>query len=313
MAAKWPDTMLTLSTHDTKRSGDVRARLNVLSELPEAWHQAVTRWAQANEHYKLDGWPDPNAEYLLYQTLIGAWPISSDRAVNYMQKATREAKTHTSWVDPEERYEAALRAFVNAILGDEAFVADLAAFLAEHRLIERGRINSLAQVALLLTCPGVADLYQGSEVWDLSLVDPDNRRPVDYDARSRLLDDLAAAGPQEALARADEGGPKLWLIHRLLSHRRASPHHYGSGSRYEPLRVSGPKSGHVLAFARGPGLAVVVPRLLGGVALAWDGTAIALPEGSWAAVLGDAKCAGGDVLVDDLLRNFPVAVLERQA
>ena len=313
MAQGWPNSMLTLSTHDTKRSGDVRARINVLSELPEAWQETVGRWAEGNEHHKRHGWPDRNAEYLLYQTLLGAWPIDAARAAAYMEKAAREAKTHTSWTDPDAGYEAALHAFVAAVLGDGRFVADLTAFLARHRLIERGRINSLAQTTLLLTCPGVADLYQGSEVWDLSLVDPDNRRPVDYPARRRLLDDLAGAGPEAALARPDEGGPKLWLIHRLLEHRRASPGSYGPDAAYEPLRATGPRSGHTLAFTRGGRLAVVVPRLLGALPAAWEATTVALPEGAWTDVLSAATFAGGETGVADLLGHFPVAVLERRA
>ena len=179
-ARHWPETMLTLSTHDTKRSGDVRARISVLSELPGAWESAVVRWAEQNTAHKQDGWPDRNAEYLLYQTLVGAWPIEAGRAGAFMLKAAKEAKVHTSWTDPNAGYDDALSAFVTAVLADRDFVADLEAFLAEHRIVERGRVNSLAQTALMLTCPGVPDLYQGTEVWDVSLVDPDNRRPVDY-------------------------------------------------------------------------------------------------------------------------------------
>jgi (1->4)-alpha-D-glucan 1-alpha-D-glucosylmutase len=180
-------------------------------------------------------------------------------------------------------------------------------------------------MTLLLTCPGVPDVYQGTEVWDLSLVDPDNRRPVDYAARERLLDALAGAGPEEALARADEGGPKLWLIHRLLGHRQRCPGAYGPGSGYQPLEVSGPAAGHVLAFTRtgghapAPGLAVVVPRLVarlgGGVwgQGAWADTAVTLPPGAWADVLTGEPVTGSTVSVETLLRRFPVTVLHREA
>jgi (1->4)-alpha-D-glucan 1-alpha-D-glucosylmutase len=171
--------MLTLSTHDTKRSGDVRARLHLLSEIPEAWEGIVTRWGERNERHRSGGWPDRNAEYLLYQTLVGAWPIDAARAQAFMEKATKEAKVHTSWIDPRPDYDEAVAAFVAGVLADDAFVAELEGFLAQHRLIERGRMTSLAQTALLLTCPGVPDVYQGTELWDLSLVDPDNRRPVE--------------------------------------------------------------------------------------------------------------------------------------
>jgi (1->4)-alpha-D-glucan 1-alpha-D-glucosylmutase len=310
-ARRWPEAMLTLSTHDTKRSGDVRARINLLSELPEAWEHTAERWAHRNKRYKHNGWPDRNAEYLLYQTLVGAWPIDAGRVAAFMSKAAREAKVHTSWTDPDTGYDEALGAFVAAILADQDFVADLEAFLAEHQLVERGRINSLAQTTLLLTCPGIPDLYQGTEVWDLSLVDPDNRRPVDYDARRRLLSALTSAGPEAALARGDEGGPKLWLIHRLLGHRRRHPGAYGSGSGYEPLSVSGAGAPHVVAFTRTGGLAVVVPRLLSRLRDGWAGTSAALPGGRWVDVLTGEAVDGGDASVGALLRRFPVAVLGR--
>src|SRR5262249_21892915 len=166
---------------------------------------------------KRDGWPDRNAEYLLYQTLVGAWPIDPERVSAYMEKATREAKVHTSWLDPDDRYETALQAFVAAVLADERVMGDLSDFLSDHALVRRGRPNSLAQTTLLLTCPGVADLYQGSEVWDLTLVDPDNRRPVDFASRRQLLQLVAPAGPELAQEHDELGGPKLWLIHRLLT------------------------------------------------------------------------------------------------
>ncbi len=342
-ARHWPQTMLTLSTHDTKRSGDVRARLSLLGELPAAWARAVDRWAGRNLRHKQGGWPDPNTEYLLYQTLVGAWPVDAERAVSYLAKAAREAKVHTSWTDPAAGYDAALERFVRTILADHGFVAELESFLAEHRLVELGRVNSLAQATLLLTCPGVPDLYQGTEVWDLSLVDPDNRRPVDYAARRALLDRLAAAGPEAALAAAPDGGPKIWLIHRLLQHRLRHPGAYAPDSGYQPLAVSGPAAGHAVAFARTGGLAVVVPRLVAGLG-DWAGTAVTLPAGSWTSVLtgepvrpgraagrpaggpaaggaiaGGAKAGGAaadgtvSARVAELLRRFPVAVLSRDS
>jgi (1->4)-alpha-D-glucan 1-alpha-D-glucosylmutase len=335
-ARRWPQAMLTLSTHDTKRSGDVRARISLLSELPERWEHATASWAERNKKYQQNDLPDANAEYLLYQILVGAWPIDAERAGAFMAKAAREAKVHTSWTDPSEQYEDALAAFVAAILADPDFVAGLEAFLAEHRLVERGRVSSLAQTTLLLTCPGVPDLYQGTEVWDLSLVDPDNRRPVDYAARRSLLDALAGAGPRAALARADDGGPKLWLIHRLLDHRQRHPAAYGPASGYEPLPVTGPKADHAVAFTRTGGLAVVVPRLLTGLGGSpgsrigprdgrdggderrdwngWDGTTVTLPGGGWVDVLtGEEPDVGADgaVSVESLLARFPVAVLGR--
>jgi (1->4)-alpha-D-glucan 1-alpha-D-glucosylmutase len=311
-ARHWPEAMLTLSTHDTKRSADVRARVSLLSELPEAFEGAVGRWAEHNQRHKQGGWPDRNAEYLLYQTLVGAWPIGAGRAAAFMLKAAKEAKVHTSWTDPNAGYDDALPEFVTAVLADQEFVADLEGFLAEHRLVERGRVNSLAQTALLLTCPGVPDLYQGTEVWDLSLVDPDNRRPVDYQRRRDLLAELAEAGPEAALARADDGGPKLWLIHRVLAHRRRHPGAYGPGSGYEPLGVRGPLARHAVAFARTGGLAVVVPRLVARADGGWDGTTVELPGGDWADVLTGDAVKGGPAPVADLLGRFPVAVLGRE-
>jgi len=311
-ARQWPESMLTLATHDTKRSADVRARLSLLAELPEAWQQAAGRWAQRNERHMRNGWPDRNAEYLLYQTLVGAWPIDAARAAAFMAKAVREAKVRTSWTDPDPGYDEAVSAFVAALLADREFVADLESFLAEHRLVELGRVSSLAQVTLLLTCPGIPDLYQGTEVWDLSLVDPDNRRPVDYAARGQLLDALADAGPEAALARADEGGPKLWLIHRLLGHRHRYLDAYGPGSGYQALPVSGARAEHVVAFTRTGGLAVVVPRLLARLGgRTWDDTTVTVPGGDWISVLDAEPVRGGQVSVATLLRRFPVAVLGR--
>ena len=310
-AGRRPEAMLTLSTHDTKRSGDVRARINLLSELPEAWEHAAQRWAHRNKRYKHNGWPDRNAEYLLYQSLVGAWPIDAGRATAFMEKAAKEAKVHTSWTEPQADYDNALAAFVAAILADQGFVADLEAFLAEHRLVERGRVNSLAQTTLLLTCPGIPDLYQGTEVWELSLVDPDNRRPVDYGARRRLLGVLSSAGPEAALSHDDEGGPKLWLIYHLLGHRCRHPGAYGAGSGYQPLPVSGRAASHVVAFTRTGGLAVIVPRLVASLADDWADTTVTLPGGGWVNVLTGESVEGGEASVAALLRRFPVAVLGR--
>jgi (1->4)-alpha-D-glucan 1-alpha-D-glucosylmutase len=310
-AEHWPETMLTLSTHDTKRSGDVRARISVLSELPGAWEEAVAGWAERNNRHKQDGFPDRNAEYLFYQSLVGAWPIDPGRAGAFMLKAAKEAKVHTSWIDPNARYDDALSAFVTSVLADQGFVADLEGFLAEQRIVERGRVSSLAQTALMLTCPGVPDLYQGTEVWDLSLVDPDNRRPVDYSRRRALLDSLSGGGPEAALARGDEGGPKLWLIHRVLSHRRRHPGAYGPGSGYAPLRITGPGSSRAVAFARSGGLAVLVPRLVAVPGGGWAGTTVELPAGPLVDVLTGERADGGEAGVADLLRRFPVAILGR--
>ncbi len=291
-ALHWPDAMLTLSTHDTKRSADVRARISVLSELPAAWEAALNAWAEHNAKHKQrlarhgrGGWPDRGAEHLLYQTLVGAWPLEPSRAKEFMTKAVREAKLHTSWTDPQADYEDALEEFITAVLADQDFVTGLERFLDENRIVARGRLNSLAQTALLLTCPGVPDLYQGTEVWNLSLVDPDNRRLVSFATQWALLADLADAGPATALARDDVGGPKIWLISKLLAHRRNCPQAYDRTSGYEPLEVAGRHADRFVAFTRSGGLAVVVPRLATGTADPWTGTAVTLPEGAWISVL----------------------------
>jgi (1->4)-alpha-D-glucan 1-alpha-D-glucosylmutase len=308
-AARWPDTMLTLSTHDTKRSADVRARINLLSELPEAWDSAVARFAAINDSHRRDGWPDHNTEYLLYQTVIGAWPIGADRLVAFMAKASREAKVHTSWVDPVPAYEQALESFVRDISADHEFLAEVDGFLVTHRIVERGRLNSIAQVALLMTCPGNPDLYQGDELWDLSLVDPDNRRPVDYARRAELLADLPLDVPPVRLADDDIGVWKLWVLSRLLRHRRDHPRLYRSAV-YEPLPVRGPQTPHAVAFTRGD-LAVVVPRLVVGLDDDWRGTEVDLGSPEWTNLMTGEAVDGGGVPVSALLRACPVAVLTR--
>jgi (1->4)-alpha-D-glucan 1-alpha-D-glucosylmutase len=304
MATWWPESMLTLSTHDTKRSADVRARLNVLSEIPGPWALAATRWMAMTDRHRRDGWPDRNTIYLLLQTAVGAWPIDAERLVAFMTKATREAKVHTSWVDPVAAYDDALEQFTRAVISDRDFVDDLEGFLLDHDLVARGRRNSLAQTALLLTCPGSPDLYQGDELWNLSLVDPDNRRPVDYDRRRHLLGALEPAPPG---APGDDGAAKLWLTHRLLAHRRARPGCYPSGE-YTPLPLAGARADDAVAFTRGD-LAVVVPRLGPG---GWEGTTVELPGSNWTDVLTGSASPGGTVALAQLLAGFPVAVLARE-
>ncbi|MGH9281635.1 MAG: malto-oligosyltrehalose synthase [Acidimicrobiales bacterium] len=307
---RWPVSMLATSTHDTKRSEDVRARLHLLSEIPEQWGEAVRRWSKVNQaHRPASGWPDAGAEYLLYQTVAGAWPLSTARAVAYMEKATKEAKAHTSWIDPDPRYDADLRSFVGAVLADESFQADLAAFVTP--LVEPGRVTSLAQVLVKLTAPGVPDIYQGTELWDLSLVDPDNRRPVDYGLRRRLLAELPSLGAGEILLRTDDGLPKLHLVRQALHLRRRRPAVFGQAGAYEPLTASGAKADHVVAFTRDGQVATLVPRLVLGLCGGWGDTSVALPAGEWRNVLTGDTVPGGEVAVRTLLARFPVALLER--
>jgi (1->4)-alpha-D-glucan 1-alpha-D-glucosylmutase len=223
-----------------------------------------------------------------------------------MAKATKEAKVHTSWTDPAPDYDRAVEHFTRGLLADDGFVDDLDAFLAQHDVVARGRRWSLAQTALLLTCPGVPDLYQGSELWDTSLVDPDNRRPVDYATRRRLLRESRSLTADAVTARMDEGAPKQWLIQSLLAHRHAEPASYRSPV-YEPLAVTGAGPEHLLAFTRGD-LVVVVPR----AGQAWDDTEVELPAGRWSDVLTGVSHDGGRRTGTALLRAFPVAVLGRR-
>ncbi|MGI8983757.1 MAG: malto-oligosyltrehalose synthase [Acidimicrobiales bacterium] len=308
IARDWPATMLATSTHDTKRSEDVRARISLLSEIPAEWGAAVARWFEMNRRHKRDGMPEANAEYLLYQVLVGAHPLDADRAAQFMEKASREAKQHTSWVDPDPAYDEALAGFVRAVLADDRFAADLAAFTAP--LVAVGRRSSLAQTLLKLTSPGVPDIYQGTELWDLSLVDPDNRRPVDYDVRRRLLDRARSASAADVLAAEDEGLPKLWLTQRALDVRRRLEACF-AGASYRPLAGAGERAGHVVAYLRGERVAVVVPRLVMGLRDGWGDTTVELPDGTWTDELGGSTLAGGPAALGALLADFPVALLVR--
>jgi (1->4)-alpha-D-glucan 1-alpha-D-glucosylmutase len=310
---RWPRGLLATSTHDTKRSEDVRARIGLLAGSAARWEAAVRRWSERAERHRRGDLPDRSAEYLLYQILVGAWPISPERAAAYMEKAVREAKRHTSWTAPDLEYEAALAGFVTGVLSDPELVADLESFVGSLR--EAGWITSLAQTLVKLTSPGIPDLYQGTELWDLSLVDPDNRRPVDFDLRRRLLAELEGAGPEEVWARREEGLPKLWVIQRALALRRERPDLLGPEADHRPVAVNGAEPERIFAFVRGGGAVTVVPRLLG------DPTArgprplaeaeIELPGGSWLDVLGGDETSGGPRAAAALLRRFPVALLVR--
>jgi (1->4)-alpha-D-glucan 1-alpha-D-glucosylmutase len=310
IATDWPATMITLSTHDTKRSADVRARLHILSEMPAEWDVAVRRWAEHNNPYRSQGYPDRSLEYLIYQTLVGAWPIDQARLARFLVKAAREANVHTSWTNPVPVYEDAIVQFIGTVMADTAFTGDLQTFMGRTQIVALGRLTSLAQMTLLLTCPGAPDLYQGTELWDLSLVDPDNRRPVDYALRAGLLREVREMDPAQVMARADEGAPKLWLIARLLARRRQTPELFES-REYVPLEVAGAKAKHVVSFAR-DGLAVIVPRLLWGLGGDWLDTTVELPRGSWTNILTGGPQSGGEPLaLGQALGAFPVAVLVR--
>jgi (1->4)-alpha-D-glucan 1-alpha-D-glucosylmutase len=320
MQATHPSTMTTLSTHDTKRSDDVRARLAVLSELPGRFGSVVQRWSRMNNAFRArrpgaEAMPDRNTEYLYYQTLIGAWPLPIDRAQAYMLKAVREAKQQTTWVANNKEFEDALRMFIELTLNYAPFVKEVQQFVG--RILEAGRVNSLTQTLLKCTAPGVPDLYQGTELWDLSLVDPDNRRPVDYALRQRLLSELKQMNGEgvaaRVLIRAEEGLPKMWTLHKALQLRRERPECFGAEAAYVPIEVDGAKHDHVIAYLRGEDVVTVVPRLVLMLDGAWKDTVVMLPEGRWRNRLTGMSVEGGTVSVKGLLKDFPVALLVRES
>jgi (1->4)-alpha-D-glucan 1-alpha-D-glucosylmutase len=312
MQATHPLTMITLSTHDTKRADDVRARLAVITEVPGQWRTALRRWSRMNAPFRTGTDPDRNTEYFLYQTLIGAWPIAKDRLIAYMGKATHEAKQQTSWTQQNNEFEDALRSFIERILESQKFVSELENFVAN--VLQAGRINSLAQTLVKCTAPGVPDTYQGSELWDLSLVDPDNRRPVDYDLRRQLLSELEVGmDVQEIVRRMDSGLPKLWVMHSALRLRREHPEWFGAEAEYTPLVAEGSKAEHLVGYLRGARVATLVPRWTLSLSDRWGATTVELPPGQWKNVLTRDAVTGGRVRVQTLLQRFPVALLTREA
>jgi (1->4)-alpha-D-glucan 1-alpha-D-glucosylmutase len=351
---KWPSGMSASSTHDTKRSEDVRARIHALSEIPRAWRQAVSRWHRWNRRHlsEVEGRPAPdrNDEYLLYQTLVGAWPLPApgrdDPAVfvariqQYMLKAAKEAKLNTSWVNPNDAYDEALKSFVARILAPGPGNRFLMDFVAFHPPLARlGMLNSLTLTLAKSAAPGVPDFYQGTEVWDFSLVDPDNRRPVDFAGRAEMLADLQARiaeGNLAALARDlvahwEDGRIKLYVIHRALQCRRRSPELFRSGE-YVPLRTGGSCGDRLVAFARRRATGAVIavaPRLTadltdGGARLplgqeTWQDTWVEVPQdfpsGGYVHLFTGADVDvsardGRRLPVRDLLADFPIAMME---
>jgi (1->4)-alpha-D-glucan 1-alpha-D-glucosylmutase len=304
-----PATMTTLSTHDTKRSDDVRARLAVLTEVHPEFVRAVKSWSKRNKQYHHGALPDHGTEWFLYQTLIGTWPIDAQRLKDYMQKAMREGKTHTSWVSNNEEYEKAVAGFIDSILADEGFVHEVEAFL--ETILYAGRVNSLTQTLLKYTAPGVPDLYQGSELWDLSLVDPDNRRPVDYELRAKGMREIQKLTVDDVLQRMDEGLPKLWLVHHALRLRFENRNWFDASAAYTAMLARGQRAENVIAFRRGEHVVTVVPRCVTSIKDSWADTTLTLPDGEWRNVFSDESCDGGDRKVGDLLRKFPVALLVR--
>jgi (1->4)-alpha-D-glucan 1-alpha-D-glucosylmutase len=296
--AEFPHAMLATSTHDTKRGEDVRARLAAISEIPDMWRRAVQRFRTANRKHKrdVDGEqaPDANEEYLIYQTLAGAWPLDGritegfiTRIQEYMTKAIKEAKVNSSWIQPNEDWDKAVREFTAAILGSgkRNTFPNLFQSVAEQ-VAQLGAINSLSQVLIKLTAPGVPDIYQGNEMWDLSLVDPDNRRPVDYEKSRLALACLAQSSPDDLLGNWRDGRIKLFLTHRLLRYRREHFDLFAKGD-YLPIQCSGAFAESVLAYARrheGQMLVVIAPRLSGRLGFppigeCWQDTALDFQPG----------------------------------
>jgi (1->4)-alpha-D-glucan 1-alpha-D-glucosylmutase len=310
LSERWPNNMLATSTHDNKRSEDVRARISILSEMPEKWSEALHQWSQLNANAWQNRVPDRHAEYLLYQTLIGAWPIDRERCWQYMLKACREAKINTSWHEPNNGYEEKIRGFVGGVYETPEFMASLQGFI--EPLVLPGRINSLAQTLIKMVAPGVPDFYQGTELWDLSLVDPDNRRPVDFELRSRLLRRARELAPTEILNDWDSGLPKLWMTDRILSLRRARAEDFSAASKYQPLVAQGMHLGRLLAFRRGDNLIAVVPRLTMALAGDWGDTRLPLPGGVWRNCFTD-ELSQREASPAELFGKYPVALLFKDA
>jgi (1->4)-alpha-D-glucan 1-alpha-D-glucosylmutase len=343
--ALWPHAMNATATHDTKRGEDARARINALSEFPQAWDEQLKSWSRINRPKKrrIKGVevPDRNDEYFLYQTLIGSYPVDGphddsylERLKSYLIKAVREAKVHTEWLKPDLAYEEAFVAFAEAILSTakrNQFLAEFTPFA--NNIAYRGMFNSLGQVLLKVAAPGVPDVYQGTEYWDLSFVDPDNRRPVDFAERRRVLEELKSAEfadrfalLQNLLTHWPDGRVKLYLMHKLLSFRGDHAKLFAEGD-YIPLRGDGPMGRQLCAFARRQGetwIVAIVPRLIGemlGTAgtpvgeTVWSSSTLTLPAGApgeWRDVITGARVAtapGRALPLDETLKHFPVSLL----
>ncbi len=328
-----PNCLLATSTHDTKRSEDVRARLAALSEIPEDWSKAVRRWHTLNQKHRqeIEGElaPDANEEYLLYQTLVGAWPLEGvhdgnraefiQRLQDYMVKALHEAKVNSSWLEPNAVWDEAVREFIAALLAggrSNRFPQTIEPFAA--RLAQLGAVNSLAQTILKLTCPGVPDFYQGSELWDFSLVDPDNRRPVDYALRQQQLDTLAQITPKELLDQWQDGRIKMFIIQRLLAFRREHEELFTSGT-YTGLSAHGSFADNVVAFERSIGnnaIIIIVPRHTATIGFPpigalWKDTELSpsLTAPQWRNLFTGHQLSGSTLALSEVFGELPFAVL----
>lgn len=337
----WSHSINPTSTHDTKRSEDVRARINVLSEIPDEWEEHLNKWREWNEHIKLKSggleYPETNTGILLYQTLIGAWPLFAEeipefkeRLKAYMIKAVRESKAITSWIKINQKYEDALVGFIDSVLEDSTnnkFLSDFLEF--QKRIAFYGALNSLSQVILKTTSPGVPDFYQGTELWDFSMVDPDNRRPVDFNKRRELLDAMIREKPSvgEILASWQDGRIKLYVSYKALSLRRKYDELFQEGD-YVPLQVEGERHEYVCAFARRYGsrwALIAVPRFFTKLGKTeelplgnkiWQDDFVLLPRNSprkWDNIFTgeNIEIPGGSKAMNlaEVFRTFPIALL----
>ncbi len=310
LAGAWPASMTTLSTHDTKRQEDVRARLAALAESADAWTREVAYWHRRASDLSAGAPLDPPTEYLMWQTLVGSWPIDADRLASYLRKAMREAKLTTSWTEPDAAYEAAALAFAGRALADSEISGRIAAFVAW--IGPDAAVNSLGAKLVQLTMPGVPDIYQGCELAGMALVDPDNRRPVDFDRRQQMLNsDLATSDELDTA--------KLLVTSAALRLRRSHPDWFAAG--YRPLSATGAAGAHALAFCRAGQAITVATRLPGKLRRSggWRDTALALPPGRWLDVLSGSEFGSADsrrrdketgrAMLADLTRRLPVALL----
>lgn len=328
----WQHGMNTTATHDTKRGEDVRTRLNVLSEIPQEWSQQVNLWREINQSYKQKGIPDANDEYFFYQTLLGTYPFEESeltqfpsRIKDYILKAIREAKVHTAWLHPDEEYEQGFLNFIDRVLERKSdFWQQFRPF--QQQVAEYGIYNSLAQVLIKNTAPGVPDLYQGAELWELSLVDPDNRRPVDYQKRSEFLQEIKAKIDrdilqliQELITTKENGKIKLFLTHQLLKARQTYSEIFQQGD-YQAIEVTGKYRNHLIAFTRNyeeQTLLAIAPRFLTTIikpgqpldAKVWSDTSLNLAHKNWHNLIDNQTIVGKNLAVGKILQNFPVALL----
>ena len=333
VAAHRPATMRLSSTHDTKRSEDVRARLAVLAQRPGWWVATADRLrtlaanARAAPTSSPTGgtevvgtWPLPAHEHLAWQTAVGAWPIDAERLGAYLVKAAREGKEATNWLTPDTDYEASLERYARALTGDSALVAAIEE--AAAAISEAGAVTSLAMTLTKLTAPGVPDTYQGTEVWDRSLVDPDNRRPVDHDVLAALAAELDGVAPSPELAAAllaslEDGRAKLWVTRQALQLRRRRPDLLGPDASFQPLVARGRDARRVWACVRGGGAIAIAPCRVGQLAgsagaLDLGDTTLTLPDGDHLDVLAGRRASGGPQPVSALLEGFPVALYVKE-